>query len=175
VKDQDRNKAWGFTLFGDDIRLEVGGKMSVMGLYQADMLFPNNIPFPINIPKFCVLVMYYEQRGAVEGDVVFKVTYGPENRNLIEFPISRQDLGGQEESVIPPEDVTPEDRERIGHSRIPIVLAPFTIPEKGRLRVRAHYADGSVLKLGSIAVRQMPVDDFNKIFGVGPLQPIPPS
>jgi hypothetical protein len=67
------------------------------------------------------------------------------------------------------EDATPEDKERIFHSRIPVGLSPFSIPGIGRLRVRAHYSDGSILKMGSIAVRQASVEEFNKLLMTGVL------
>jgi hypothetical protein len=175
VKEQDRNKAWGFTLFADDLRVELGGKISVMGLYQADMLFPNNVPFPVNIPKLFMMIMYYEIIGAIKDDVTFKVTFGSDNKTLVEVPVLRKDfilptMGNE----ITPEEITAEDRERIFHSRMPVGLSPFTIPEPGRLRVRAHYSDGSVLKLGSIAARHMPVEEFNRMLGIAPPPPSPP-
>jgi hypothetical protein len=169
VKEQDRNKAWGFTLFGDDLRLEVGGKMSLMGLYQADLFFPSNITFPVTVPKFCMLIMYYETRDAITDDITFKITFGPENATLIEFLILRKELNDSRAEQIFPEDTTPEDKERIFHSRIPVGLSPFSISGLGRLRVRAHYSDGSILKLGSIAVRQVSVEEFNKMLATGPL------
>lgn len=36
----------------DDIRIEVGDKLSVMGIYNSDMLFSQ---LPTVLPKFCVL------------------------------------------------------------------------------------------------------------------------
>jgi hypothetical protein len=166
VKDQDRNKAWGFAIFADDVRVEVGGKMSLMGIYQADMFFPNSVRFPITVPKFSIVIMYYEIRGAIEDDIVFKVTFGPESTTLAEFPILRKDLPDPTAPIEPYDsDAAPEDKERIFHSRIPVILSPFTIPSDGRLRVRAHYGDGSILKLGSIAVREVSLEDFNRMIG----------
>jgi len=80
VTHQDRNKAWGFALFGDDVRAEIGGKTSLMGLYQADMFFPDNLPLPIVLSKFVIHIMYYEIIGSIEGDFSFEVTYGPKNQ-----------------------------------------------------------------------------------------------
>lgn len=142
----------------------------MMGSYQADLFLPDNTSFPLLIPKFCILVMYYEIRDALTDDVMLKVTFGPENVSLIEFPLLRKDivatLTAAPESI--PEDVTPEDKERIYHSRFPIALSPFSIPSTGRLRVRAHYSNGSILKLGSLAVRRVPIEEFNKMIGVIP-------
>ena len=64
MTNQDRNKAWGFTLFGDDIRAEVGGKLSLMGMYQGDMFFPSNMALPFLIPKLAVS-RPYQKKNAV--------------------------------------------------------------------------------------------------------------
>jgi hypothetical protein len=165
VSEQDRNKAWGFTLFGDDLRAEVGGKMSLMGLYQADMFFPDSVTFPASIPRFFLLIMYYEKKGTITEDITFKVTFGTDELVLIEFPILRKDIDAPTTDEPNPTDTTPEDTERIFHSRIPVMLSPFTIPTVGRLRIRAHYSDGCILKLGSISVRQTSVEEFNKMVG----------
>lgn len=172
MTNQDRDKAWGFTLFGDDIRAELGGKLSLMGLYQSDMIFPGSINFPITISKFILLVMYYEVVGAVDGDINLRVTFGPKNESIIEMPVLRKDLDNLATNV--GNEESSEDSERIFHIRLPLVLSPFTIAGTGRLRVRAHYGNGTVLKLGSIAIKQLPDEEFKAITGF-PVVPQQPS
>jgi hypothetical protein len=167
VTEQDRNKAWGFALFADDLRAELGGKTSLMGIYQSDMLFPGSMKLPFAVPKFVTQVMYYETIGAIKDDVAFRVTFGPDNRPIAEAIVPRKDLPidtGNESSG--------EEAERIIHLRLPLVLSPFVITEAGRLRVRAHYSDGTILKLGSIAIKLMPDDEFQTITGL-PVAPAP--
>ncbi|MGA2056876.1 MAG: hypothetical protein ABSG88_16370 [Bradyrhizobium sp.] len=172
MKQQDRNKAWGFTLFADDLRVEVAGKVSLMGLYQADMLFPSNLNFPISVSKFCMLVMYYEISGVITDDITFKVTLADLPEPLVEFNMPRKDLLEQVQVVQRPDlEALPDEQERIFHSRIPIALSPLNLPKAGRLRVRAHYSDGSILKLGSISVRQVELDEFNKMVGMAAIPP----
>jgi hypothetical protein len=170
VTNQDRNKAWGFVLFGDDLRAEVGGKLSLMGMYQADMFFPENMPLPIAMPKLVLMIMYYEIHGSLQEDISFKITYGAESTILAEMPISRKDIdAGQAQAQVTQENPT-EDSERIFNIRMPAVLSPFVIEKLGRLRVRAHYSDGKILKLGSIAVRQVPETEFQSMLGIKPTQ-----
>jgi hypothetical protein len=165
VTNQDRNKAWGFALFGDDIRAEIGGKLSLMGMYQADMFFPDNIPLPIMLPKLVVLIMYYEIHGSLQEDFSFKVTLGPENNVLAEIPVSRKDISaGQAQAPISDENPD-ENLERIFNIRMPVSLSPFAVDRMERLRVRAHYADGKILKLGSLALRQVPETEFQNMLG----------
>jgi hypothetical protein len=168
---QDRNKAWGFALFGDDVRAEIGGKLSLMGLYQADMFFPDSMRFPIGLPKLVILIMYYEIQGSLQEDFSFRITYGAENNLLAEIPVSRSDIvAGQAQAPVPEEDDPSERAERIFNMRMPVVLSPFSVDKMGRLRVRAHYSDGKILKLGSIGLKQIPEIDFQNMLGIKPAQ-----
>ena len=151
------------------MRVEMGGKTSLMGMYQSDMLFPGSTKLPFLLPKFIVQIMYYEIFGAIDADLTFRVTFGPKNETIAEMPVLRNDLAGL--AAATKNEKTPEDSERIVHIRMPLVLSPFPIPEMGRLRVRAHYGDGAVLKLGSIAIRQIPNEEFQAITGL----PVPPQ
>jgi hypothetical protein len=165
---QDRNKAWGFTLFGDDLRLEVGGKLSLMGMYQADMFFPSNMQLPSVMPKLVILIVYYEIHGALNEDISFKVSYDTEENVLIDIPLSRKDIiAGQAQGQLA--DPDPKlDSERVFNIRMPVALSPFTVDRMGRLRVRAHYSDGKILKLGSLLLRQVPETEFQNMLGIGP-------
>jgi hypothetical protein len=169
VTNQDRNKAWGFALFADDVRAEIGGKVSLMGMYQAEMFFPDNMPLPGVVPKLVVMIVYYEIHGSLQEDVSFKITYGLENDLLAEVAVPRTDiLAGQAQAPMP--DESSKDSERIFNIRMPVVLSPFVIPKLGRLRVRAHYSDGKILRLGSMVLRQVPETEFQSMLGIKPPQ-----
>jgi hypothetical protein len=167
VSDQDRTKAWGFALFCDDIRVEIGGKVSLMGLYQAEMFFPNNIALPALLPKMVIVVNYYEAHGSLNEDVSFKVTYGDENNVIAEVPVSRRDIIAEQAQAASLAEVS-ADSERIYNIRLPVTLSPFRIEKMGRFRVRAHYSDGKILRLGSLILRQIPETEFQEMVGVTP-------
>jgi hypothetical protein len=148
--DQDRNKAWGFVLFCDDVRQEIGGKFSAMGLYQSEYLFQG--AFPYVVPKFAMLVMYYERKGAVTSDIEFRVHVpgdDPAKPSLV-FPLARKDLPQLPAGAAPADD---PDSEPIIHARLPIMLTPMVIPAQGFIKVRAHYDDGTILRLGRLNIR----------------------
>jgi hypothetical protein len=130
MSDQERSKAWGFALFCDDVRVEVGGKLSLMGLYQAEMFFPNNLSLPTLLSKVVIVINYYEVHGALNEDLLFKVTYGDESNLVAEVPISRQQVISEQAQAKNPEG--PEDSERIYNIRVPITLSPFRIEKMGR-------------------------------------------
>jgi hypothetical protein len=171
VTDQNRNKAWGFALFADDVRPELGGKLSLMGMYQSDMLFPSRIALPITLPKLVVMIMYYEVHGASDADITFRISYNETTNVLADIPMPRAGIARGHEQVFKQnsEGDPKEDRERVFNLRIPIALSPFHIERMGRLRVRAHYSDGKVLRLGSIGLKQVSDEEFETLVGHKPL------
>lgn len=152
---RDHGDTWGFALFGDDLRQEVGGKISLMGLYQSDFLFRGELPFVV--AKFVILVMYYETVGATEGDIQFKIHLpGDEaDKPSLEFPIPRATM-----PLLLAQLESEEDTDRIHHIRIPVVLSPLVIAREGLIKVRAHYEDGSILRLGRLQVRALRPDEI---------------
>src|ERR1700730_6660205 len=63
----DFSEPFAVSIFCDDIRQEIGGKLSFMGVYYGAMYVPQ---FPINLPKFCVNVTFYEPKIMAEARVV---------------------------------------------------------------------------------------------------------
>jgi hypothetical protein len=49
--------AYGHTIFCDDIRAEVGGKLTFVGVYAAPMLAP---AFPFVLPKLALNISYFQ-------------------------------------------------------------------------------------------------------------------
>lgn len=152
----DRRQCWGFSLFCDDVRAEVGGKLSLMGLYQADYLFQGELPFII--AKFSIFIMYYELANTITSDIDFKVFLpGDDPEKPITIPFARKDFPqiSSDQANLDGED----DGERIFHARIPVNLSPLMVTKEGRLKVRAHYSDGSILKLGALHMRRLTAEE----------------
>lgn len=47
---------FGWCVFCDDVRNEVGGKVSFMGVYSNDIVF--SAPFPVTVPQFSIIANY---------------------------------------------------------------------------------------------------------------------
>jgi hypothetical protein len=148
--------SWGFSLFCDDLRQEVGGKLSVMGIYGADMLFPATVEFPIAIPKFCILVKYYEAKDAFTNDIIIRVFLPGDTKQtpMVALPIQRAHL--------PPDAGAPypldEDQERIFNLTVPLTMAPFQIKQEGFVKVRAVVGE-TTTRLGSLRIRRLQPDE----------------
>ncbi len=55
-----RRPKFNFVIICDDIRTEVGNKISMMGVYQKDIFVPR---FPYIFPKLCFVINYENIKG----------------------------------------------------------------------------------------------------------------
>jgi hypothetical protein len=163
--------SWGFSLFCDDIRQELGGKLSVMGIYQADMIFPATQTFPTVVPRFAILVKYYEIKDAFSDDITIRLFLPGDARESpsITMPISRAGLlSGL------PEHPLEDDQERVFNLTYPVMMQPLVIKQEGFVKVRV--ACGTIItNLGSLMVRKAQPDENIQFPGFNPLPPPPPS
>jgi hypothetical protein len=132
-------------IYCDDIRNEVGGKYSLMGVYQSEMVFPQ---FPALAPKFCARIT-----------LRFAVDDRPRESLKIQLFSGDILLGAMEinqeqiqSSELPPQDpdIPPEDR--ILAIQTALIFSPFPIEAPCRLRLRA-YVDGSEIKGNGLKIR----------------------
>lgn len=94
----------GTCIFCDDIRYEIGGKLSLMGLYAADMILAQ--PAPLMLPKFACVVLIITDIDDLPKQIAIKVTVptdkpeGVEIANLNIAPeLSEQNREGAVKSV----------------------------------------------------------------------------
>jgi hypothetical protein len=139
--------AWGCSLFADDIRQEIGGKQSLIGIYGGEMLFDN--PFPILIPKFVVFVKFFEKKGVFQEDLILRIT-GPDSSVVFESTIPRSAL---DNAPTMPTLQAETDEPLINQVSVPITFSPFALSEPGYVSVRMHCGD-HVTRLGRLMVRQ---------------------
>lgn len=100
------------TLFLDDIREEVSGKFSLIGLYGADMVL--GVSLPAALPKFCIM----NRISGGEGQAVLKFSFkDPEGVEIL--------VNSNQVKV----DMQPNS---IGN--LNLVLSPFTINKAGKYR-----------------------------------------
>lgn len=147
------NEPFGSCIFCDDIRSEVGGKASYMGVYYGSMHVPS---FPITLAKFGIAVLWnepIEMARARNWSVPIRV-FGldPSNSEPLiagELPIIPEEAYALAEKSTLPSD---PDVPKLMLANVVFLIAPFVIPQPGRIKVRAHYRDDYVIKLGSLRV-----------------------
>jgi hypothetical protein len=137
---------YGTTIFCDDIRDELDGKKTYVGVYFGDMVLHG--AFPAVIPKFALAITYLEPLADPVSMVNIKVFVPGDGDNGdvavdVDLPPDRLEEVG-------PEDIDPNAQYRVHlmHFRI----SPFVISKRGYVKVRA-YVKGKEIRLGSIKIR----------------------
>lgn len=126
-----------------------------MGIYQSEMIFPSSLEFPFAVPKFCVLVKYYEKLGVFSDDLSLRVFLPgdiPEKPSIVN-PLARADF-----AKVDPSAPLEADQERILNLTFPVVMAPLTFRQSGFVKVRIVCGDLTT-NLGSIFVRKQRADE----------------
>ena len=114
------------TIWCDDIRMELGGKQSFMGVY-ADVIF---VPkFPITLPKLCVFLKIVFPKESSAGGVSVKIT----NKETVLIDVEMNNLPRIEE----------QESEMVVGSSITLNNVEFT--EKTELQVILTSADKQIL------------------------------
>lgn len=140
------NDPYGWTIFCDDIREEVGGKSSFMGVYQGILIL--NSVFPVAMPKFAMSVNYRIFHGDTRlDDIDLKVFLPGDDEANASFstmiPVS--ELFADFETPIP-------DEGSFAQISFGIILSPMILKEAGKIKVRGTGGAG-LIKLGTLKVQ----------------------
>jgi len=167
---ESKRQAWGFSLFADDIRAEIGGKLSVLGIYQSEMVFASNTEFPFVYPKFCILLKYYETKDAFSEAITARIFLpgDPKDSPSLILPFDAAVRNPPNAPAPPPME---EDQERIFNFNFPIVLSPFVIKQEGYVKVRI-ITGTTTTNLGSLMIRKARPEEVLQ-FSTFPALPFP--
>jgi hypothetical protein len=146
---------FGNAIFCDDIRMEIGGKLTFVGCYINDMYVHSS--FPVVLPKFCIAVNYWQRRSNLILPVVFWVFLpgDSEEKASLEFGttehvteelVEQQRIMAIESGVEKPEFATFSTQ---------IALANFTILQPGYIKVRVRRKD-QLVRIGILRVQSTP-------------------
>lgn len=138
----------GHTIFCDDIRAEIGGKTTFVGVYDGVMIVHGDFPFLL--PKFGMAIRYMEQRGIFTAEPVTLRVFVPGDAD--DSPSFVAMLPAEEArktvQMHPNADPNALRYLLIGSN---IVLSPFVIARPGEIKVRAE-CGSEIVKLGSLLV-----------------------
>ena len=140
---------YGYSIFCDEIRNEVGGKLSFVGCYNAVMFTAQ--AFPVTLPKFCIHLH----------------VFSPVTQPYESF-LSRCYVPGRADPAAEEAIAVPSLQDQMGLlAELPknggaapcivvaasLVFTPFEIPEPGVIRIRALINGGpGELQVGSLTV-----------------------
>ena len=132
------------TVFCDDVRNEIGNKLSFMGIYGPNILLNE---FPAVLPRFCV-VMSLQLPAETQSDAVTFCLYKDD-----------QEIGRAEASISEARKTAPtvpdSDEERRLTIRFIAQMTSLQLDGPCRLKARAE-VDGETIKGGSLIVEKIP-------------------
>lgn len=138
---------YGYSIFCDDIRQEVGNKLTLVGIYAGLMAFDTD--FPVTIAKLCIVVNWVQGVDDEQHPVIVKVFHriGDDDNLIIEgeFPVA----GFEGAPKLMP-DAT------LITASVQIALSPITFGCPGPIKVRAYYK-GEEFKIGRLEIMKGPV------------------
>jgi hypothetical protein len=136
----------GHVIFCEDIRSEIGSKLSFMGSYMDNMLVTQ--PFPVTIQKLSLFITYIEKLDAKREKVAIKIFLpgDPEDKPTGVSEIPMDEILAN----TPKTTVSGKEGKKIV-VRFALVLSPLVIKEAGEIVVSAHHDDDS-FELGKLDV-----------------------
>jgi hypothetical protein len=132
-------------LYCDDIRNEIGGKLSFMGVYNADIAFPS---FPAALQKLCAYVTLKFKRESLPKQSVH-IVFRNDEVTLAELKIDEKTLSG---AKVPEPDPNVADVDRSLVMAFAFEITPLLVGKEGHLRARA-YIDGEEIKGNALRLR----------------------
>jgi hypothetical protein len=120
-------------IFCDDIRHEMGNKLSFMGCYQSELLVPS---MPTVLPKLCIYASAATPTNTPFKSLILRVVQDDENELArIEIPAE----GIEEAAKIQDETST---RKTVSTA---IVFSPFVVDKPSSLRLMATTEEGEIV------------------------------
>jgi hypothetical protein len=141
--------AWGFTLFADDLRQEIGGKFSLIGIYQVDLI--QRLDFPITLPKLAMLIKYYEVKGTLSGDLNVRIFLPGDSQDTPTLSWTIPETSKDNAPVPYEQDA---DSEKLFDFTLPVIISPLNIKEEGFVKVRIKCGD-TIIRLGRLMIRKI--------------------
>ena len=132
-------------IYCDDIRNEVAGKFSLMGVYGHELIFPS---FPAVLNKLHVHTVLSFPYGE-QPKTSIKVIVLNRDETLTEFGLDGEALKSIE--VPEPDAEIPVDERRLLFT-VGFILSPFLAAEPTTIKIRA-YIDGEEIKGNGLRVR----------------------
>lgn len=137
------------TLFCDDIRYEIGGKLSYIGVYSDGLIVPT---FPVTLPKLCLVVKIVTP--ADEPLRLLRLRVLKDDAVLQEIEVDEQQLTAASNSA---DDLTEESRTERRHiAQFLLVFSPIRFDEPCTLRVRVRTECSELRGIALKVVRAQP-------------------
>jgi len=140
---------YGYTIFCDDLRKEVGNKRSIIGVYEKVLYVTEE--FPVAIPKLVLLTSYIELKND-HPDKVDLLVYLPGDED--EKPSLRAELVYSKVPFSEPNDIDTSDDTKI-KMNAEITLSPLILAKEGKIKVRIQRGS-EIIRAGALTIKTAP-------------------
>jgi hypothetical protein len=153
----DTPDAWGYTLFCDDIREEVGNKLTYLGTYAGRFMHDK---FPFVLPKIALGIVYYQRCNKVVLPIRYWIFLPGDT---VEKPSIVQDHPREKSQDLIKEGAVLAARLGTNaaftttHSQLSLVDVPIRQP--GLIRVRAVRGE-ELIRLGTLEIALAPDEHY---------------
>lgn len=130
----------------DDIRNEVGGKISYMGVYNSDLLLSE---FPAQLAKLCIQVLIQFPIETTASNITVKVTKNGES--LAEIPLPEGQLQAMRQVVLAADVDSDLENRKLG-CQLSLQFPSLPLAEPGAIRLLA-LVDGVEFKGNALRIR----------------------
>lgn len=137
------------TIFCDDVRHELGGKLSYIGDYSGVLLVP---AFPVTLPKLCLVIKVLTPAEKPFARLTLRVL--KDNEVLIEGNLDETQLSGTLNAT---PNTVEENEDRLLMFMSIFVFSPLHLEGPCILRVRAETEEGE-LKGSGMIIGQAPAE-----------------
>jgi hypothetical protein len=146
--------AYGHTIFCDDVRFEIDGKVTYVGVYNDFLFVPD--AFPVSVPKFCFGVFFIQKNEIYRRDIAVRIFLPGDSDDNASIEANVQSpLGGEIPRFEPIKGEEPGGYTKV---RSHFMFAPFVIPQAGLIKVRI-LRDGVLHRIGTLKVSEAPASD----------------
>lgn len=136
---------FGRVVFCDDVRTELDGKVTLIGCYNADMVFPTS--FPALLAKLGFYIQFFEMPDSANEKLKLEVFFPGD---ATDKPSMVSELP-QLEMIMPEEVNARRDEDTRKVLAFNFVLSPVNISEEGYIRVQLSKGE-NVYRIGRIRV-----------------------
>jgi hypothetical protein len=157
---------YGITIFCDDIRQEVGNKITYVGCYRSVLYVQGG--FPLVLPKFGIAITYREPEEMKPEKVGLHIYLpgDPDGKPTIQGELVSEEMvknvvEGKAPTLVAVLGDESKDLVRIREIQNTLMLSPLVISQPGTIRVRGRRGDEAVV-LGALSIQPAPVVQENQ-------------
>jgi hypothetical protein len=148
----------GFVTFCDDIRHEVTGKMTLVGVYGGQMVVGGTLP--ITLPQICAVITFRFLPPSEPIKPAIKIFITGQDEPL--FMMETEIVPAQAEAAVARDIPSDEDPYRITFAQMVITpqIQGLVIKEASTIKVRAYIGDDEI-RLGALSIMVAPDQPIN--------------